>query len=95
MESGKNYRLRVPKDARARQFWSLTMYDNATWNFIMNPLKRNGLSSLQRDSMKMNARSVDFYFGPKAPTGFENDGEETISLVSALCPGRSILEQDI
>jgi hypothetical protein len=73
MESGKNYRLRVPKDARARQFWSLTMYDNATWNFIMNPLKRNGLSSLQRDSMKMNARSVDFYFGPKAPTGFENN----------------------
>ena len=74
LEPGKNYRLRVPKDVPARQFWSLTMYDNATWSFIINPLKRNGLSSLQKDTMKMNADgSVDLYFGPKAPAGFENN----------------------
>jgi hypothetical protein len=74
LQAGKMYRLRVPKDVPARQFWSLTMYDNATWNFIANPLKRNGLSSLQKDAMKVNADgSVDLYFGPKAPAGYESN----------------------
>jgi hypothetical protein len=72
--SGKTYRLRVPKDVPARQFWSLTLYDNATWSFIINPLMRNGLSSLQKNSMKLNADgSVDLYVGPEAPAGFESN----------------------
>ena len=74
LKPGKTYRLRVPKDVPARQFWSLTLYDNATWSFIINPLKRAGLSSLNKDTMKMNADgSVDLYVGPKAPAGFENN----------------------
>lgn len=74
LEAGKTYRLRVPKDVPVRQFWSLTLYDNATWNFVINPLKRNGLSSLQKESMKVNADgSVDLYVGPNAPAGFENN----------------------
>ncbi|MFY9842811.1 MAG: DUF1214 domain-containing protein [Terriglobales bacterium] len=74
LEPGKTYRLRVPKDVPARQFWSLTLYDNATWNFVINPEKRNGLGSLQKDSMKMNADgSVDLFVGPKAPKGFESN----------------------
>lgn len=74
IEAGKNYRLHVPKEVPARQFWSLTMYDHATWNFIINPSQRNGLSSLQKDAMKVNADgSVDLYFGPKAPAGFESN----------------------
>jgi hypothetical protein len=74
IEAGKTYRLHVPKDVPARQFWSLTLYDNATWNFVINPQKRNGLGSLNKDIMKMNADgSVDLYFGPKAPAGFENN----------------------
>ena len=74
LEPGKTYRLRVPKDVPARQFWSLTMYDNATWSFVINPLQRPGLSSLQKNTMKMNTDgSVDLYFGPKAPAGLESN----------------------
>jgi hypothetical protein len=74
LEPGRNYRLRVPRDVPARQFWSLTLYDNATWAFIRNPLDRNGLGSLDRDSLKVNADgSVDLYFGPDAPAGFESN----------------------
>ena len=40
LQAGKTYRLRVPKDVPARQFWSLTMYDRATWAFVRNPLDR-------------------------------------------------------
>jgi len=42
-EAGKTYKLRVPKDAPTKEFWSLTIYDRATWAFIQNPLQRAGL----------------------------------------------------
>jgi hypothetical protein len=74
LEPGRNYRLRVPRDVPARQFWSLTLYDNATWAFIRNPQGRNGLGSLDQDSLIVNADgSVDLYFGPDAPAGFESN----------------------
>ncbi len=74
LQAGKNYRLHVPADVPARQFWSLTLYDHATRAFIINPQKRNGLGSKEKDSLKMNADgSVDLYFGPKPPKGFENN----------------------
>ena len=74
VEAGKTYKLRIPKDAPAKEFWSLTVYERATWAFINNPLDRAGLDSLHKDTMKMNADgSVDLYFGPSAPAGLETN----------------------
>jgi hypothetical protein len=74
LQPGKNYRMTIPADVPARQFWSLTMYDQATWSFIINPLERAGLSSRQLDQMKVNDDgSVDIYFGPDAPEGLESN----------------------
>jgi hypothetical protein len=74
LQAGKNYKLTVPKDVPAKQFWSLTMYDRATWAFIKNPLDRAGLGSPNMSTMKTNADgSVDLYFGPTAPTGLESN----------------------
>ena len=72
VEAGKLYRIRVPKDTPAKQFWSITVYDNATWGFIMNPQDRSGLGMLDTDKMEVNDDgSVDVYVGPKAPDGLE------------------------
>lgn len=72
LQAGKTYKLRMPKDVPAREFWSLTVYDRATWAFVQNPLDRAQLGSFNKDQMKMNADgSVDLYFGPKAPPGLE------------------------
>ncbi|HME22300.1 MAG TPA: DUF1254 domain-containing protein [Acetobacteraceae bacterium] len=74
LDAGKTYRLRVPKDIPAEQFWSLTVYDRATWAFINNPLDRAGFSSFNRDQLQANGDgSVDLYFGPKAPAGLESN----------------------
>jgi hypothetical protein len=74
LEAGKTYKLRVPKDVPAKEFWSLTVYERATWAFIQNPLDRAGLDSLHKDTMKTNADgSVDLYFGPSAPAGWESN----------------------
>ena len=55
----KTYKLRVPKDVPAKQFWSSTVYDRATWAFINNPLDRAGLGSFNKDQMKLNAFQPD------------------------------------
>ena len=74
VEAGKLYRIRVPKDTPAKQFWSITVYDNATWGFIMNPQDRSGLGMFNKDKMKVNDDgSVDIYVGPKAPDGLESN----------------------
>lgn len=69
---GKTYRITIPKEVPVRQFWSLIVYDAATFAFIYNPLNRTGLSSFDRDKMKTNAdSSLTIYIGPKAPVGLE------------------------
>jgi len=74
LAAGKTYKLRVPKDIPAKQFWSLTVYDRATWAFIPNKLDRAGLGSFNKDKMKVNDDgSVDLYFGPKAPADLESN----------------------
>jgi hypothetical protein len=73
-QAGKTYKLTVPKDVPVDKFWSLTVYDMATWAFIYTPEAKPGLSSFDRDKMKLNADgSVDLYLGPKAPRGYENN----------------------
>lgn len=72
MKAGMTYSLTIPKDVPIKQFWSLTIYDQATWAFIYSPEMRPGLSS--RDKLQTNDdESVTLYFGPKAPDGFESN----------------------
>lgn len=74
IQAGKNYRLRIPANTPAKQFWSLTMYDHATWSFIINPLGRSGLSSLDKEVLQVNGDgSIDIYFGPDSPKGHESN----------------------
>lgn len=74
LSAGKAYKLHIPEDVPAKQFWALTVYGYATWAFIYNPLGRVGLSSYDKPTMKMNADgSVDIYVGPQAPNGLESN----------------------
>jgi hypothetical protein len=72
--AGKTYKLNVPKDTPAKQFWAANLYDFATWAFIYNPLDRVGLTSYDKPRMKVNPDGgVDIYFGPTAPQGLESN----------------------
>jgi len=76
---GKKYRMHVPANAPAEQFWSLTLYDTATRSMIQNPSNDSARSSL--DKLKTNADgSIDLYFGPagSTPKGFEANWIETL-----------------
>jgi hypothetical protein len=77
LDGGRNYRLRVPKDVPAEQFWSVTAYDNDTRCFIPTRQERADRSS--RDDLAGNADgSVDVFFGPSAPAGQERNWVPTL-----------------
>jgi hypothetical protein len=72
LDGGMIYRLNVPANAPARQYWSATVYDRATHAPIRNaqwPSRSSQTSGLQ----KYADASVDIYFGPKAPPGKESN----------------------
>jgi hypothetical protein len=73
----KSYRLRVPPNPPARQFWSVTVYDADTRSIVQNEQQIADRSSRQ-DIIK-NAGSVDVCFGPTAPKGFENNWIPTVA----------------
>jgi hypothetical protein len=76
-DGAKSYRLRVPANAPAEAFWSVTLYDSATRSMIKNP--SNDSASSSYDKLKANADgSIDLYFGPKAPAGLESNWRETV-----------------
>jgi hypothetical protein len=76
-DGANTYRLRVPPNAPATQFWSVTAYDLDTRTFIETDEQIADRSS--RMDLKTNSDgSVDIYLGPKAPEGFEKNWIPTI-----------------
>jgi hypothetical protein len=71
------YRLRVPADVPVMQFWQIPVYEVVTRSMINTDQKKSTLSGT--DDLRRNADgSVDLYFGPVAPQGFEQNWIKTI-----------------
>lgn len=78
LEGQKNYRLHVPPNVPAKQYWAITAYDLDT-SCLIRDMPVPGLDSYNQ-KMKRNADgSVDIYFGPKAPAGQELNWVSTAS----------------
>ncbi len=70
-DGAKNYRLHIPSNVPAKDFWSVVVYDPQTRSELQTsqpfPSKNN-----KRNPLVANADgSVDIYFGPKPPVGKE------------------------
>ena len=98
--SGKHsYRLRVPSDVPARDFWSVVAYSMKTKSMIPNPQNRAGLSSYDKSALQMNKDgSVDLYFGPDAPPGKEANwlptaGEEFFLILRLYGPEQAFFDK--
>lgn len=78
LEAGKTYRVTVPPDMPIEQFWSLTIYDRATFSFIYTPSGRTSITSTQLDGVKVNDDgSITLYTGPDAPEAWEGNWIDT------------------
>src|SRR5271165_6286399 len=67
-----NYRLHVPSNVPASQFWALTVYDLETEAFFLDSTHLT-VDSLDKAVRKNADGTVDVYVGPKAPTGMESN----------------------
>lgn len=76
--SGENtYKLRVPANPPAKNFWSVTAYDEGTRQMPVTEQGRPDISSRKADIAKNADGSVDVFFGPKAPVGKETNWVQT------------------
>jgi hypothetical protein len=71
LDGGKTYKLTVPLPVPAGLFWSVTAYDAATRSEIKTAQDKAALRSLFELKDLGDAKSVDLFFGPKAPAGSE------------------------
>ncbi len=77
LDGRKNYKLNIPADVPAKDFWSVVVYDPQTRCELQTsqpfPSRNN-----KRDDLIVNSNgSVDLYFGPKPPKGKERNWVQT------------------
>ncbi|KHT62797.1 signal peptide protein [Photobacterium gaetbulicola] len=78
-DGGKNYKLTIPANVPAKNFWSVVVYDTQTRSELQTgqpfPSKND-----KRDNLVENPDgSVDLFFGPAAPQGKESNWIQTVS----------------
>ncbi|WP_136808256.1 DUF1254 domain-containing protein [Desulfosediminicola flagellatus] len=78
LDGGKNYKMNIPANVPAKDFWSIVVYDPQTRSQLQTgqpfPAKNN-----KRHKLDINKDgSVDLYFGAKAPEGKEANWIQTV-----------------
>ena len=79
LDGSKNYKLHIPKDVPAKDFWSVVVYDPQTCSELQTsqefPSKNN-----KRHKLAVKADgSLELCFGPKAPEGKKSNWVGTVS----------------
>ena len=79
LDGGKAYKVHLPPNVPAKDFWSFTLYDNQTRSMLQTDERFPGIDDKRPGMIKNDDGSYDVYFGPKAPKGQENNWVQTIS----------------
>lgn len=74
---GKTYRLHLPPNIPAKNFWSLVVYDNQTRSELQTDQQFPSISSQKQGVVINPDTSVDVYFGPKPLPGKESNWVQT------------------
>lgn len=77
LDGGKNYKLHIPAQIPAKNFWSVVVYDAVSRSLLRT---RQAFPSVSQYTgpMANGDGSIDVYFGPKAPVGKEKNWVQTV-----------------
>lgn len=76
LDGAKTYKLHIPANVPAKDFWAVTVYDTQTRSMLQTDQPFPTVGS--QTGLKQNPDgSYDIYFGPKPVEGFENNWLQT------------------
>jgi len=76
------YKVTLPPNPPVDDFWAFTLYDAQTRSMLQTDQPLPSIDSIQNDPKLNDDGSIDVYFGPEAPEGWEQNWVQTI-------PGKS------
>jgi len=76
-DGGKTYKLRLPPNIPAKNFWSLVLYDAQTRSMLQTDQQFPSIGSEKKGVVINPDKSVDVYFGPKSRPGKESNWVQT------------------
>jgi hypothetical protein len=98
LDGGKTYKMNVPANVPAKNFWSVMAYNLESAAWIKNVLKV-GVASSDKGLEVNEDGSIDIYFGPEAPEGKEANwtptkaGERFFLLFRFYGPEKSAMDK--
>ncbi|MNE14825.1 hypothetical protein D3C80_1077170 [compost metagenome] len=98
LDGSHTYKLTVPANAPARDFWAVDVYDAKTAGFIREA-KVVGLDSYNQQLQKNSNGSIDLYLGPQPPKGHETNwittqpGQPFFTLFRIYGPEKGIVDR--
>ena len=82
LDGSKTYKLHIPANPPAKDFWAITMYDTQTRSQLQTDQPYPTKGSQDKGIKTNEDGSMDIYFSPEAPKGMENNWLQTV-------PGKS------
>jgi hypothetical protein len=78
LDGGKTYKIHLPPNIPAQDFWSFVVYDNQTRSMLQTDQQFPSIGSQKKDIVTNPDTSVDVWFGPVAPAGHEANWVQTV-----------------
>jgi hypothetical protein len=74
LDGSKNYKLNIPANPPAKDFWSVILYDPQTRSELQTGQPYPNKNSKRDDLVENADGSVDLYIGPTPPAGEKKTG---------------------
>ncbi len=78
LDGSKIYKIHLPPNVPAKDFWSFTLYDNQTRAMLQTDQRFPGIDNNKEGLIKNKDGSFDIYFSPEPPKGYENNWIQTV-----------------
>jgi hypothetical protein len=78
LDGSKTYKIHLPPNIPAKNFWSFTLYDNQTRSMLQTDQQFPSVNSTDKGVVTNPDGSVDVWFGPAAPKGHEANWAQTV-----------------